>query len=380
MVLGGVETELITILSRFDKTEYDITLLLLYEQDKSVIEKIPEGVKVVNLGINRRYYCSGLSGLVWERLRRFELGSALGLCAKKIFSSSPTGANVNIDKIPTLEGEWDVAVCYHIHSPIMMRYVADKVKAKRKIGWVHNDFSTTHYDIAKYESWLNKYDAFAAVSERLCKELIERCPSLRDKAEVVHNIVDERLILERSKKTEELDERFAGGEGVKLLTVGRFVEQKGFDIAVEAAKILKERELNFTWYIIGYGAEEENIRALVEKYNLGDRFIILGRRDNPYIYMAGCDLYVQPSRHEGYPITLCEALALDKTVLCTDFAGARELIESEDDGVVVGSFEPSDIAEEIEKYILSPERLKRGAPDGEGRRSQADWERIKALF
>lgn len=380
MVLGGVETELITILSRFDKTEYDITLLLLYEQDKSVIEKIPEGVKIVNLGINRRYYCSGLSGLVKERLKRGEIVSACKLCVKRLLCASPTGANVNVDSMPSVDGEWDIAVCYHIHSPIMMRYVADKVNAKKKIGWIHNDFQTTHYDIARYEGWLKKYDKFAAVSERLHDEFVERCPSLRDRTLTVHNIVDEGLILEKSRSTEALDDIFLNGKGLKLLTVGRFAEQKGYDIAVEAARILNERGLDFTWYIIGYGVEENNIRALVEKYDLSKRFIILGRRDNPYPFMDNCDLYVQPSRHEGYPITLCEALALDKTVLCTNFAGALELIESEDDGVVVGSFEPSDIAGEIEKYILSPERLKRGAPGETSKRSQVGWERIEALF
>ena len=378
MVLGGVETELITILSRFDKTEYDISLLVFYEQDKEILTRIPDGVKLINLGIDKNYYCSGLSTLVKKRLSAGRLLSAAALMAKRALGS-PVGANVDISGIPAPNEEYDIAVCYHMHSPTMLRYVADKVSARKKLAWIHNDFSTTHYRVEKYLKWLCKYDKIAAVSERLHDELCERCPTLSDRALVIHNIVDEELIIRRSRDKNEIDERFASGSGLKLLTVGRMVEQKGYDIAVNTAKILRDRGLDFTWYVIGYGTEEENIKELVKQNALDESFVILGRKNNPYPYMRACDLYVQPSRHEGYPITLCEALALNKTVVCTNFAGAAELVEREDDGVVVATLEPSDIATEIEKYILSPERLKKADGAAESR-SLAGWKKIEALF
>ena len=59
MVCGGVEKELITILKRFDRSIYNLSLLLLYEQDIEMKKLIPEDVKIVNLNIDKQYYCEG---------------------------------------------------------------------------------------------------------------------------------------------------------------------------------------------------------------------------------------------------------------------------------------------------------------------------------
>ena len=377
MVLGGVETELITVLKRFDKSKYDITLLLLYEQDNEILKRIPEGIKIVNLDISKQYYCSGLSTLVKERIKRGEIIPAIKLCFKRMFGISPTGANVDIDTIPSIEEEYDYAVCYHMHSPVMLRYVADKVKAKRKIIWIHNEFNRARYKIEKYDKWLFKYYRVVAVSKQLRDEFVSKLPSLEEYVTVAHNIVDEQLIFEKSKDLSHLDTRFKNNTSFKLLTIGRFVEQKGYDIAVETARILRDKGLDFTWYIIGYGVEEDNIRMLVNRYSLEDKFIILGKKDNPYPYTLLCDLYVQTSRHEGFSITLTEALVLGKTIVCTRFAGSEQ-IQTSDDGTVVNTFEPVDIANEIERYILAPELLKKSVENGVN--SQNGWNKIEALF
>lgn len=378
MVLGGVETELITVLKQFDKSKYDITLLLLYEQDNEILKRIPEGVKLVNLSIDKRYYCSGFSDLLKTRIKRGELFSATCLAARRLIS--PTGANVNIGKIPIIEDEFDYAVCYHMHSPIMLRYVADKVKAKRKIAWIHNDFATTGYKINKYQKWLLRYDRIAAVSIRLLEEFAQCCPHLAERAMVVNNIVDEESILLKSNDKEELDIAYAEQKKARLLTVGRFVEQKGFDIAIKTAKILRDRGLDFVWYVIGYGNEEQSMRDLIQEYNLSDNFVILGRKNNPYVYMAECDLYVQPSRHEGYPITMCEAIVLKKPIISTDFAGARELVHNGINGFVTDGFTPESVAAVIEKLFTDNELFERVTNGALNAQTGADWERIESLF
>ena len=73
---------------------------------------------------------------------------------------------------------------------------------------------------------------------------------------------------------------------------------------------MKKSKINFAWYAIGGGRDEKKLKKLVEKYCLENQFVFLGRKKNPYPYMKHCDLYVQPSRHEGYVITLVEARAV----------------------------------------------------------------------
>lgn len=57
---------------------------------------------------------------------------------------------------------------------------------------------------------------------------------------------------------------------------------KGYDIAVKAANILKKKKIDFAWYAIGSGRDEETLKKLVATYNLEEQFVFLGRKDNPY--------------------------------------------------------------------------------------------------
>ena len=379
MVLGGVESELITILKKFDRSKYKLSLLILYEQDSELMKKIPSDVEIIDLGINKGYYCGGLSELVKQRIRKGQILDAAALVTKRLVGS-PTGANVNISSIAPLEGEYDYAVCYHMHSPIMLRYVADKVKAKRKIAWIHNDFDNTGYKVKKYTKWIDKYDTVAAVSIQLLNEFSALCPKLSHKAMVVNNTVDEDSIRESSLLTADMDPRFSKCGTAKILTVGRYVGQKGYDIAVSAAKILRDRGIEFTWFAIGCGADETKIAELIVQNEVESNFVMLGKKDNPFPYMAECDLYVQPSRHEGYPITMCEAKVLNNVIVCTNFAGAKEIVTDGYDGYVDESFTSQAIADKIEKLLTDNTLMETMKRNASLQATDRSWEHIEALF
>lgn len=352
MVFGGVEQELITILKQFNPDEYQLSVLLFYAQDEEMLARLPKNVQLICLNADKNYYCGNLKTLVKTRCKKGKFLSAAKLVVGRALGF-PTGAIVHLNGLHAPQTEYDYAVCYHMHSPTCLRFVADKVQAKRKVAWIHNDFSTTGFAVAKYGKWLQKYDKVIAVSQRLNDEFMQRCPTCKEKTQVVHNIVDADEIAQKSLQVEDLDERFTADNGKKLVTVGRFVEQKGFDIAIDACKILQDKGVQHTWYAIGYGAEEENYRQRIVKAGLENTFILLGRKANPYPYMRLCDVYVQPSRHEGYPITLCEAKALKKAVVCTNFAGAEELVEEGKTGVVVQGFTPEAVAAAIEELLTT---------------------------
>ena len=139
---------------------------------------------------------------------------------------------------------------------------------------------------------------------------------------------------------------------IKVLSVGRFTEQKGFDIAIEVAKVLRDKGVDFRWYLIGYGDNEIQYRNLIRKYKLTDIFVILGEKKNPYPYIANCDIYVQPSRHEAWGLVVHEARVLHKPILVSKFAGSDEQIVNGKTGYIVSISEIDKFIERLEKLIL----------------------------
>ncbi len=87
-------------------------------------------------------------------------------------------------------------------------------------------------------------------------------------------------------------------------------------------------------YIIGDGPNKNEYQNLINNLGLKDNCILLGAKKNPYPYMKNCDIYVQPSRHEGYCITLAEARCFDVPIVTTNFTGASEQVINEETGII----------------------------------------------
>ena len=149
-------------------------------------------------------------------------------------------------------------------------------------------------------------------------------PALSDRIVCMENICDPRLIRDLALRGETFpDHHFTGR---RILTVGRIAEQKGYDMAVEVLARLRREGYDIRWYIIGSGeqADEEALKLKAIDYNVADTLILLGNTTNPYTYMRDCDIYAQPSRHEGKPIAVEEAKILYKPILATEYLSARE--------------------------------------------------------
>ena len=354
MVCGGVEKELITILKRFDRDRFDISLLLLYDSGDNITSQLPSYVNVIDLSVDKDYYFADLATYVKKRIKYGKLKKASEALYKRLFRKIPVPAFSEIDSIPNLEETFDIAVCYHAHSPVCLRYVSEKIIASQYFLWIHNDFTTTGYKVDLYREWLNKYQRFICVSTVLKNEFLEICPEFSSQTTVAHNIIDKDEIIEKMHFLDDDIIAFQKDSALKILTVGRFVEQKGFDLAIRACKLLVTQGYNVRWYAIGYGDELERMQSLISELELNNYFIILGRKDNPYPYMKYTDLYVQTSRHEGYAITIEEVKAIGSYIIATDFAGVREQLLNEKYGTVIRDFTPRSIAESIIKFINSP--------------------------
>lgn len=356
MALGGVEKELITVLKKI-QDQFDVTLLVLYKDDESVLAEVPESVKIVSLDIDKNYYCSGMAGLVSQRIKKGKIIEATSMLTKRLLGIGLSAANTNIDGISELEGMYDVAICYHIHSPLMLKYTALKVKAKKKIGWIHNDFYASGYKIQRLKTYVSAYDEFVAVSKKVEDEFRQSCPWYQGGVSTAYNYMDDQEIVERSEDPVD-EEIFLAEKEVKLLTVGRFTEQKGIDMAIEVAAMLKKEKVKFHWFLIGHGELEATFRRLIQKFSVADCFTILGRKTNPYPFIKNCDIYVQPSRHEAFGLAVKEAKILKKPIVCTNFNGADEQIENGKNGIIVPVNDPVALCNALGDLINSPEARK----------------------
>ena len=125
-------------------------------------------------------------------------------------------------------------------------------------------------------------------------------------------------------------------KGFRLLTIGRLCDQKGWDIAIDACYALKQEGYDIRWYWVGWGAQDmERARMQIEARGVSNDFKLLGLRTNPFPFLKACDIYVQPSRFEGYCLTVAEARAFNRPIVCTDFAGASEQVKNGCTGIIV---------------------------------------------
>jgi glycosyltransferase involved in cell wall biosynthesis len=337
MLCGGVERALLNILEYMNPSDYEITIQVIsYEGE--FIEKIPTWVRTEKLPVSEEVeydvmVSQHLSASIKHYLERHEFIKVGKMLSRRYFAKDPFAyiSNTGIEKEKTSK-MYDIAICFHIHQPFLIRYVAENVKAALKYAWIHNDFKTTNFKVNMYKKWLIKYDKIFAVSEQIINEFCLILPKLAERTELFPNIINKPLVIESSMEfyPEEYD-----GNSIILLSIGRLTEQKGFDIAIEVASLLREMGINFIWYIIGDGEKKEELQSMVFDKHLSEFVYLLGNKSNPYPYIKNCDIYIQPSRHEGYGIAVAEARILQKPIIVTDFAGAREQIVNQQTGVIV---------------------------------------------
>ncbi len=352
---GGVEKELLTILPHFPKNEYSVSVLIMYDTDKEISGQVSEkGAELINLNIDDKYYCSSTKDVVRQRLQRGHLAEAIKVLVLQGLKIGYTGSAISLKDIPSLSEHYDIAVCYHMHSQISVAYVAEKINADTKYLWMHNDFSSTGFEPRRIKKFLSMYKCFVGCSEKVTNEFAEAIPEYANKAITVHNIID----VDEAKKMaiESIDDiRFSQRHGHTLVTIGRYVPQKGYEDAIKAGRILLDMGVDFSWYAIGFGTEEEKLKKMILEFGLKERFFLLGKKANPYPYLKDCDIYVQPSRHEGFGLTVAEARIFNKPIVSTDFAGIREQIIDGVTGTIVPVGDPCEMAKKIYELMQNKE-------------------------
>ena len=212
-------------------------------------------------------------------------------------------------------------------------FVAEKVRAKKKIAWIHTDYTMVSVDRVSELAMWERYDYIASISDTVTDSFLKCFPSLENRIVLIENILPESVIRWQTDAFNAALEMSA--EKTRLLSIGRFCYQKNFDNVPDICARLLKMGLDVCWYLIGFGGDEALIRQKIREAGMEDHVILLGKRDNPYPYIKACDVYVQPSRYEGKAVTVREAQMLCKPVIITNYATAPSQLIDGVDGITV---------------------------------------------
>ena len=339
MEVGGVERSLLSMLNNFDYKNNKVDLML-YRHTGDFMNLLTDKVNLLDEIKAYSTFRKGIGQTIKEGKILLGVNRILAKVVSKILKRNSI-ANIesvvqmqlmwkySLPFLPNIKKEYDIAISY-----LWPHYfIAEKVQAKRKIAWIHTDYSTIETDIDLDLKIWNKFDYIIAVSEECKNTFLKKYPILKDKIKVMENITSPDFI--RFMAKESIEEDIKNDNSFKLVSVARLSHAKGIDNAVRALRVLHDRGLtDVKWYVVGYGGDEEMIRNLIKENNLEDSFILLGKKINPYPYMKMADLYVQPSRYEGKAVTVTEAQILGKSVLITNYPTAKSQIKDKYDGVI----------------------------------------------
>ena len=343
MEIGGAETALVGLLNALDPARVDVDLFL-YDHRGEMMQFIPEWVNL--LPQIPKY--SVLERPIAELVKRGFWGiAAARMWAKRISkvaykrSGSKLENNGGLDKmskcttplLPKINQSMTYDLAISFLTP--HRIVAEKVKAKKKIAWIHTDYTRVWVDAEDELKVWQKYDYVASISGDVTNTFLQVFPSLAPKIVEIENILSPKFVRKRAE-LEDTDKEFRQTDKISLLSIGRYSEQKNYDNVPDICKrLINKTKLNIKWYIIGYGGDEALIRQKIKEVDMEEHVILLGKRSNPYSYIKACDIYVQPSRYEGKSVTVREAQMLCKPVVVTNYPTAPSQIRSGIDGVIV---------------------------------------------
>lgn len=376
MHLGGAEISLIGLLQALDPKKVDVDLFV-YSHEGELMKLIPEYVNLLPEEPDwsmfekpmKEVLKKGYFKILFARLKaKWRMKQLVKRNHPKNSAAILGYAGEEVSKVVSdlhKYGTYDLAISFlNPHD-----FVKDHVLAKKKICWIHTDYTRIDIDVEQELPVWDSFDYIASISSEAAKTFLQVFPALAPKIIEIENILSTAFVRDRAEEfdaqnpllTAHSSQLTADKKYINLLSVGRFCEAKNYDnvpdICKRTLEILKGEGVDIRWYIIGFGADENLIRQKIAESGMQEHVIILGKKENPYPYIKACDIYVQPSRYEGKSVTVREAQMLYKPVVVTNYPTASSQIQDGKDGVIV-PMENEGCAKGLAEFILDKQKQK----------------------
>lgn len=348
---GGAERSLVNLLHELPESKYAVDILL-FQKKGALLKQLPRWVNVLETP-NDLQALYGPTARSEKQIFTKVWGTAVSRLARKTRKARAAyrWKNFYCRKLQELYGQYDVAVAYG--GSELMYYVADRVQAKRKLVWIHSDYRTGAYSAEDDAPYLARMDEIVSISQVCVDILKELFPQFQDKIHCIENITSSQLLEKRAE--EFMPKEYIDGRW-NLLTVGRLSGEKGIDLAVSAAAILKKAGLDFRWYVLGDGPMRKKLTKQIRQMGIEDSFLLLGNHSNPYPYMKHCTVLIQPSRWEGKSLVLDEAKILNTPIVATSYLTVKDQIDEGKEGLIV-PMTPQGIADGVLRLVNNRELL-----------------------
>lgn len=352
--IGGIETALVNLLKELDYDKYDVTLLVL-KAELDMLDQIHPKCRVLiadrekTVTFQKKYRYSRLFHLTEEAENPSWLHRMMMWTIPMIRWTENRLYIRYINRLMQKE-QFDTAVIY---SDVVAETAIRAISSDKYLMFYHHGaMRHVYHDKIAYK----KCKKIIAVSENQAETLRKFIPQYKNKVIAIHNLTDVQGI--RDKGMEAITAVFDKTK-FHIVSVGRVSHEKGMDIAVKVcSRLIEDGYKNVRWWIVGDGPEMEKVREIIAELHMEKYVFTVGMKANPYPYIQQADLYVQPSRFEGYPMTILEALILGQVVISTDNPGASEIIDNNLTGILC----PLDIkklAATIETMIQKPQKLEK---------------------
>lgn len=326
---GGLSVSLLEALNAIDLSQYDITIYV-YSKNNPWRNLFPNEVRIIidpdRSHYHRRpkavwyHFCIMLSKILKteETRNRFETKLHKYVHEKKA-------------KYPFkryFKDGVDVAISYAIG---LCTEMVTELNAKKRFVFFHSSKPDFHRDIC--EKCFYSFDNIIAVSSNVQSMLRDTYPEYRDRIAIIRNYLNPTRI---NMLSNEYSIDISGYQKDYIFTsVIRLGEEKGADLLVEAALLLKNKDISFVWFVVGDGDSRRAVEKMINRNNLLENVILVGFKDNPYPYIKCCDCYIHPAYEESFGLAILEALILNKPVISTDTMGADEVLAHGKYGMLV---------------------------------------------
>lgn len=349
---GGIETALINLLNHFDYDKYEVTLLTLQAIfDFDMKARVHPKCRL--LAVDRERNHSFKRKYKFARVYHItEQSDNMSLFHKAMMWSVPVirwiENRLYIRYIRNLMKQELFDTCI-IYSDIAAETAIRSIQADKFLMFYHHGaMRHVYHDEIAYR----KCEKIIAVSENQAVELRRFVPAAAEKIVAIHNLTDIEGI--REKASLQTEEKFDTSK-FNIVSVGRVSHEKGMDIAVRAcSRLIADGYEDIRWWIVGGGPAMSEVMKTIAETHMEKYVITVGMKSNPYPYIRQADLYVQPSRFEGYPMTVLEALILGQPVISTDNNGAKEIIKENISGVL-RTIDADAIGKAIEYLLQNPD-------------------------